>query len=64
MISEPVTDVTDTEEIHSEAMDGADLGVCVNLELHPQLGKPPVVSVLRRIEVRCCETVSGLFLCF
>lgn len=34
MTSESVADVTDAEEIHSEAMDGNELGVSVNLELH------------------------------
>lgn len=34
MTSEPAADIVDAEGIHSEAMDGNELGVCVNLELH------------------------------
>jgi hypothetical protein len=59
MTSEPVTDVTDAEEIHSEAMDGNELGACVNLELHPQLEISNCVSTMPNQ-----RTVSGLFLCF
>lgn len=65
--SEPVTDVTDAEEIHSEAMDGNELGgggVCGNLELQPQVWRFPIVSVLRRIKEQCCNMMSGLIFIF
>lgn len=56
MTSEPVTDVTDAEEIYSEAMDGNELeggGVCGNLELRPHLWTFPIVSILRRVKEQC-----------
>lgn len=60
MTSEPVTDVTDAEEIHSEAMDGNELGgLCESRAPPTTLEISNCVSTMPNQ-----RTVSGLFLCF